>query len=284
MLLRNSVNGLGDLSNLVSLAAVNKTRASSLKTGLEGLNGLQSAELGEGRSLLDVLAGDLTGGGLLEGIDDVLAGSANLVGSTGKSNGEETSVGVRDVLGGDVELGEALSGLGKERETGGVFNGGLAAEKSSKNGGLGLVASGTESAGSRESNSDSVAGLGWDSLLTTEVLGSHGRLDLVLASGTTGGETGEELAYPLGDVGRVGTSGNEGDIRLGVSVLGELSQGVAGEVLLEGSGLAGGDGGTQTAVEGNAVGSINRNGFGVRVDGLLLVLEELADKLAQFVV
>lgn len=263
---------------------MDQTGASGLKTSVEGLQRLQSTELGQSNGLLDVLAGDLTGGGLLQDVNDVLGGGANLVGLAGESDSEETGVRVGVVLGRDVDLGESLGSLGQKGETRSPLDGGLAAQQSSQNGSLGLEAGGAESAGTGEGDHDSVTGLGGDALLTTEVLASRGGLDAVLAGGSTGGEVLEELTNPLVNIGRVGASGDESDVGLGVGILGELSESIAGEVLLVGGALGGGLGGTQTAVEGNTVGGIDGNALGVGVDGLLLKLEEIADDLAQFVV
>lgn len=160
---------------------MNQTGAGSLKTSVKSLERLQSTELGQGNGLLDVLAGDLAGGGLLQSVDDVLAGSANLLGLAGKGDSEEASVGVGVVLGGDVELGEVLGGLGQKGEARSPLDGGLAAQQGSQDGSLGLEASGTKGAGSGEGNHNSVAGLGGNALLTTEILGGNGGLDLVLA-------------------------------------------------------------------------------------------------------
>lgn len=263
---------------------MNQTGAGSLKTSVKSLERLQSTELGQGNGLLDVLAGDLAGGGLLQSVDDVLAGSANLLGLAGKGDSEEASVGVGVVLGGDVELGEVLGGLGQKGEARSPLDGGLAAQQGSQDGSLGLEASGTKGAGSGEGNHNSVAGLGGNALLTTEILGGNGGLDLVLAGGGTGGEILEELANPLGDIGRVGASSDESDVGLGVGILGELSQSITGDVLLIRGALGRSLGGAQAAVEGNAVSGIDGNVLGVGEDGLLLVLEQIADNLLQFVV
>lgn len=284
LLLRDLLESLGDLGDLVGLVAVDKTGSGSLETGLEGLDGLQSAELGEGNGLLDVLGGDLTSGNLLEGVDDVLAGGTNLVGLAGQGDGEQTSIGVGVVLGRDTDLVEALGGLRQKREAGGPLDGRLAAQKSSQNGSLGLVARGAEGAGAGEGDHNSVADLGGNVLLAAEVLGSHGRQDIVLAGGIASGGVLEELTNPLGELSGVGTASDKSNVGLGVGTLGELGQSIAGDVLLEGRSLGGGDGGTQTAVESNAVGSINSNGLRVGVDSLLLVLKEGADNLVQLVV
>jgi len=74
--------------------------------------------------------------------------------------------------------------------------------------------------------------LGGDTLLTTEVLGSRGGLNRVLAGGGSGGEILEELAHPLGHIGGVGASSDDTDVGLGVGVLGELGEGIARQVLL----------------------------------------------------
>ena len=284
LLLGDLLESLSNLVDLVGLVAVDKAGAGSLKTGLEGLDRLQSAELGEGNGLLDVLGSDLTGGGLLEGVDDVLAGGTDLVGLAGQGDGEKTGIGVGVVLGGNAKLAEALGGLGQKGEAGGPLDSGLAAQKSSENGSLGLVACGAESAGSGESDHNSVADLGGNALLTTVVLGGDGRQNVVFAGGVDGGGVLEELANPLGDLSGVRAGGDQSDVGLGVGTLSELGQGIAGDVLLVGGRLGGGDGGAQTAVESDTVGSIDSNGLRVGVDGLLLVLEELADNLVQLVV
>lgn len=284
LLLRDLLNGLGDLANLVGLGTVDQARAGSLEAGLESLDGLQSAELGQSSGLLDVLAGDLTGGGLLERIDDVLAGGTNLLSLAGQGDGEQTGIGVGQVLGGHVELVEALGGLGQERETGSPLDGGLAAEQGSEDGSLGLVASGAKGAGAGEGNHNGVADLGGDALLTTEVLAGGGGLDLVLAVGGAGGEVLEELARPLADIGGVGAGSNKSNVGLGVGILGVLSKSIGREVLLIGRRRGGGNGGAQATVESDTVGGIKSNVLGVGESGLLVVLEEVADNLVQFVV
>lgn len=203
---------MGNLANLVGLAAVDQAGAGGLETSVEGLQGLQGTELGQGNGLLDVLAGDLAGGGLLENVNDVLAGGSNLVSLAGEGDSEETGVRVGEVLGRDVDLVEALGGLGQKGEARSPLDGGLAAEQSSQDGSLGLEASSAESAGTGEGDHDGVAGLGGNALLTAVVLASLGGLDLVLAGGGTGGEILEELANPLGDIGRVGASGDKSDV------------------------------------------------------------------------
>lgn len=284
LLLGDILESLSNLVDLVGLVAVDEAGPGSLKTGLEGLDGLQSAELGEGNGFLDVLGGDLTGGGLLEGVDDVLAGGTDLVGLAGQGDGEKTGIGVGVVLGGNAELAESLGGLGQKGEAGGPLDSGLAAQKGSENGSLGLVACGAESAGTGEGDHNRVADLGGNALLTTVVLGGDGRQNVVFAGGVDGGGVLEELANPLGDLSGVGATGDKSDVGLGVGTLSELGQGIAGDVLLVGGRLGGGDGGAQTAVESNTVGGIDGNGLRVGVDGLLLVLKELADNLVQFVV
>lgn len=263
---------------------MDQARAGGLEAGLESLDGLQGAELGQSSGLLDVLAGDLAGGGLLEGIHDVLAGGTNLLGLAGEGDGEQTSVGVGKVLGRHLELVEALGGLGQERETGSPLDGRLAAQEGSKDGSLGLVAGGAEGAGTGEGDHDGVANLGGDALLTTEVLAGRGGLHLVLAGGGAGGEVLEELAHPLVDIGGVGAGGNESNVGLGVGILGELSQGIGREILLVGRVGGGGDGRAQATVESDTVSGIKSDVLGVGESGLLVVLEEVADNLLQLVV
>ena len=284
LLLGDLLESLSNLVDLVGLVAVDETGAGSLKTGLEGLDGLQSAELGESNSLLDVLGGDLTGGGLLEGIDNVLAGGADLVGLAGQGDSEKTGIGVGEVLGRDAEMVEALGGLRQKGEAGGPLDSGLTAQKSSENGSLGLVACGAESAGTGEGDHNSIADLGGNALLTTVVLGGDGGQNAVFAGGVAGRGALEELSNPLRDLSGVGAAGDESNVGFGVGALSELGEGIAGDVLLVRRGLGGGNRGAQTAVESNTVGGIDSNGLRVGVDGLLLVLDEFADNLVQFVV
>lgn len=257
LLLRDLLKSLGNLADLVGLATVDQAGAGGLEAGLESLDGLESTELGQSGGLLDVLTSNLASGGLLEGVDDAFTGSANLVGLAGQSDSEKTGVRVSEVLGGNVELGEAVGGLRQERETGGPFDGGFAAQQGGQDGSLGLEASSAECAGTGERNHNGVAGLGRDTLLTTEVLGRLGGLYLELAGGTAGREVLEELAHPLGDVGGAGTSGNESNVRLGIGILGELGQGIGRQVFLVWGAQGRGDGGAQAAVESDAVSGIN---------------------------
>lgn len=112
LLLGHLVNGLGDLTRIVRLAAVDKGRAGGFQTGSDVLEGFEGAELGERRGLLDVFGGHLTGSHLSEHVGNVLAALCNLISPSGESNGQETSVRVGVVLRRDVELREALRGLG----------------------------------------------------------------------------------------------------------------------------------------------------------------------------
>lgn len=284
MLLANAVEALGDLTDLVRLGAVDQGRARGLQTGLEGLDRLEGTELGQSNCLLDLIAGNLTSSGLLEGVDDVLAGGGNLTGVSGKRNGEETGVRVGVVLGRGTDLREALGGLGQERGARGPLDGRLTTKERGEDGSLGLVASGAECAGTREGDHEGVSGLAGDALLTTVVFRSNLVLDLVLAgAAASAGELLEELTGPLGELGRVGTATDKSNVGLGVGVLGELREGLHVEVFLKGDGGVRGDVLTQTAVESKTVGGIDSQALSVGGKGCLLVLEEGKDVLIQFV-
>jgi hypothetical protein len=56
-------------------------------------------------------------------------------------------------------------------------------------------------------------------------------LELVLA-GAGAGDGLEEVTGPLGELCRVDTAANKGDVGLGIGVFGELGQSFSGEVLL----------------------------------------------------
>lgn len=283
LLLANAVEALGDLTDLVRLGTVDQGRARGLQTSLEGLDRLEGTELGQGSCLLDLIAGDLTSSGLLESVDDVLAGSSNLAGVSGKRNGEETGVRVGVVLGRGTDLREALGGLGQERGARGPLDGGLTTQEGGEDGSLGLVASGAECAGTREGDHESVAGLAGDALLTTVVFRSNLVLNLVLAGAASAGELLEELTGPLGELSRVGAATDKSNVGLGVGVLGELGEGLHVEVFLKWDGGVRGDVLTETTVESNTVGGIDSQALSVGGKGCLLVLEEGKDVLIQFV-
>lgn len=282
LLLSNVVNALGDLVDLVGLAAVYQGGARGLKPGLEGLHRLESTELGQSSGLLDLLVGNLTSSNLLDSISDVLAGSGDLAGISGKRNSEETGVRVGVALGRDTELSEALGGLGQEREARGPLDGRLATKEGSEDSNLGLVARGPECAGAGEANHDSVFGLVGDALLTTVVLRGTLVLDLVLAGGASGRKPLEELTNPPRKLRGVGAAADESNVGLGVGILGELGESLDGEVFLKRDGGVRGDVVTETAVESQAVGGIDTKVLGVSRDSLLSELEEVGNELVQF--
>lgn len=283
LLLSDLVNGLGDLTQLVGLVAVDQTGSSDLQTGLEVLAGLEGAELGQSGGLLDVLAGNLASGDLLEGVYNVLAGGSDLVGLAGDGDGEETGVGVGEVLGGDLDLGESGGGLAQQREARSPLDGGLTTQEGSQNGRLGLVAGGAKGTGAGESNDDGVAVLAGDALLTTEVLGGSAATGLELVGGDAGGQLAEELVHPLGQLGGVGAAGDNGDIGLRVGALGELSNTLCGQVLLVRGGGGGSDVLTETTVEGQAVDGVDGQSLGVLKQSLLLVFDEVDDELVELI-
>jgi len=259
--------------------AVDETGTGDLHTSLEVLASLESAELGEGNSLLDVLAGDISGGDLLHSFGNVLAGGRELFGLSGNSDGEETSVRVGVVLGRDLDLREALGGLREEREARGPFDSRLTTKEGSQNGSLGLVARRTERAGTGEGDDNRVAGLARNALLTAIVLRRHALPRPKLAEAGTGRKTGEELTNPLGQLSRLRTAGNEGNVRLGICSPGELRNGFSGQVFLEWCSRGGGEALSETAVECQAVCRIKSQGLRVRQEGLLLELDDVQDDL-----
>lgn len=281
--LSDAVEALGNLTNLVRLAAVDQGSTGGLKAGLEGLSGLESTELGQRNGLLDLVTSNLPGSRLLENVNHVLAGSSNLVGLSRDCNGEETGVGVGVVFGCDTDLREALGGLGEERETRSPLDGRLAAEEGRKNGSFRLVARSAKGARAREGNHNGVSRLGRDTLFATIVLGGSVGPHFELARAASAGDLCEELTNPPGHLCGGRAASNDGDVRFSVGVLGKLGDGIGREVLFERATGGGSNVLTQTAVEGKSVGSVNGDVLSIGGKGLLSVLDEVEDELVQLV-
>lgn len=123
---------------MVGLVALDESGTGKLNTSIDVLAELKLLELGGGLGLGEVLLGN-TLGDLLEGVDDLLSGTLDVLGGALDGDRKETSVRVDGALGLDVCALELVRGLGKERETRRPLDGGLATEKSGKDGNLGLV-------------------------------------------------------------------------------------------------------------------------------------------------
>lgn len=114
-----------------------------------------------------------------------------------------------------------------------------------------------------------------NALLTTEVLrlgggdlGSGGRRNVV-----------EELTNPLGELTRLNTVGDNGEVGGGVGGVGEVGNGIGVEVLAHGSGGRRRSGDTKTAVEGKAVGRVDGHLENVTEESLLGELDVGVDLL-----
>ena len=269
---------------MVRLGVVNQSRAGSLQTGFERLDGLQSTELGVGSGLLDFFRGDFTSSDLLEHVDHGLAGRSHLADVTGQGDGQQPGVGVGVVGGRDLQLLDVLGGLREQREARGPFDGGLAAQQRRQHRHGRLVACGAEGTGAREGQHEGVAGLAGDPLLASVVFRRAVVLHLVRAGAAArAGQALEELADALRQVRRRRARADQCDVGLGVRVLGEFRHGLRVQVLVRRRGANGRDACAQSAVEGQSVGRVDSNGLGVRREEVLLQLEEVDDVLVQFV-
>jgi hypothetical protein len=95
----------------------------------------------------------------------------------------------------------------------------------------------------------------------------------------SGGDVVEELADPLGELAVVSAVGDNGEVVLGVGVLGEVLDGLGVEVLGVGRGRGRGSRGTEAAVESEAVGGVDGNGSGARGETLVGEVDEGEDLL-----
>lgn len=285
LLFSDLLDALANLSDLEGSGAVDEGRSSQLHAGGEVLTRLQSAESGKGSGLLDLLRGDLTGSNLLDGLDDLLGSLTDrFAGLACNGDVEETSVGVGDVLGRDVDTWDTLSGLGEDRGARRPLDAGLATEEGSEDRELRLVASGAKSAGSGEANHDAVARDVADTLLTAIVLSLLGRNGGERTRGMGGGDVLEEFTNPLGDIrAGVGAAGNDGNGRFGIGSLGELSNGLSIDVLADGDRGGGGQWVSKATVESNVVHGFPSLGGVVGSNGVLAELDVFEDQFLQFV-
>lgn len=265
-LIRYTVDGLGDLVDLVSLGVVDKAVARELETSADILTVLKLLELGTSLSLSDLLAADLTSGDALDGLNGGLGGLSDGMGGAGDGGVQKTSIGVDGAGGLDLGGGGSL-GLAEDSETGGPLDGRLATKESAKDSNLWLVELASEGAGAGEGNDEGVATVVGKALLTTVVLGLLGTLAELLERG--GRDVVEELANPLGELAVVSTVGDNGEVGLGVCALGEVGDGLGVEVLGVG-GLRGGGGRVaEAAVEGEAVGRVDGHVDGAAGEALV---------------
>ena len=285
LLLGDLLDALANLSNLEGCSVVDEGRASELHAGGQVLAGLESTEAGEGSSLLDLLCGDLAGSNLLDSLDNLLGGlTDSLARLAGNGDVEETSVGVGDVLGRDLDARDGLSGLGEDRGAGSPLDAGLTTKEGSEDSELGLVARGAEGARAREANHDGVARDVADTLLTSKVLGLLGSNGGEGTGGTGGRDVAEELANPLGDIcAGVGAAGDDGNGGLGISSLGEFSDSLSIDVVADRDGRGRSQRVSEATVESNAVHGFPSLGGGVRRKKFLIVLDMSEDEFLQFV-
>ncbi len=221
------MKSLSNLGKLEWLATLDKPGTSGNETGLNVGNLLKGTVLGASNSLGEVLLGDVALRDGLDDLDGLSGGRADGLSWAREVDGEETSVGVCGVDGRDVGAWCGSGGLGEKGETWGPLDGGLSAQKSSKDSDLWLVAgSSSERAGAWERNNVGVVGAGVsNTLLSSEVLGGWaGEL-------AAGPDIAEELTHPFGDLSLASTVGDNGDVGLGVGRLGELSDAVLVKIL-----------------------------------------------------
>lgn len=268
------------LSNLEWLQAVKQRRSSLLNTRLQSLRGLESTELGKRDGLLNVLRRNLSGGDLLQGITDALGSSGNRLGLASHLDGEEAGIRVGVVLGRNLRARVGLGSLRQQREAGAPFDRGLAANKSSQDGDLGLVARSAVLRRAREGNHQAIASLVGDALLTAKVLGGSALLQLELADGSGAGVLAEELAHPLAQLSRVGAARDKSNVVFGVRRLGVVSNALGIQVAIERGGCDVVDRVAEPAVEGCRMGRVHGQRGRVRRISLLSQAQGLADNFA----
>lgn len=247
-------------------------------TSASQLVGGQEVELGLSNGLGQNLLGGARLSNALQGLDSLLGALAHRSCGASDLDGQETSVGVGEVLGQD---GGALGGsrcLGEEAEAGSPLDAGLTAEQSGEDGNIGLVG---VQVGAGESDDQGVAAGQGGPLLTTVVLGCLG-VQLETA-GRRGRDVPEEGLDPLGQAGLSGSVGNDGDVLLGVDGLGKGSDGVLGQVGAKRRRAGRVDGGTETLVEGNGVRGVEGLGQSVVFLLGLLQVQDPLDLLVELV-
>lgn len=119
------------------------------------------------------------------------------------------------------------------------------------------------------------------SLLTTKVLGGLSLEGLSAASGSRNAL--EELVDPLGQGLRTGAIGDNSNVRLRVDDVGKASNVLLVDVLVEGGGRRGIQGGTETRVEGHGVSAVQSKAGNIGVNSSLLVGQDSFNLLVEFV-
>lgn len=246
---------------------MNKSGANRDDGFLGGLGLVKGIEPGVGNGLGDFVLADGASGNALESLDGLLGSLRDGRGGAGEGDGQETGIGVSEALGRGGGTGGG-GNLGEEGEAGRPLDGGLAAEERSKHGRL--------RAGRREGDGDGVANLAVDALLTT-IIGGGSSLGALAG----GGNLVEELGSPLGDGTLGGAVGDEGNVGLGVDLLGEGGNRVLIKIAVGGSGRLGIHGGTEAVVEGNGVSGVQRDGGRVGSDLELLEVDRESDLLVE---
>lgn len=277
LLLSNRLQSLGNLLKLEWLATLDETSTSGDKSSTELLNLLERAVLGTGNSLGDVLLGNGAFRDRLDDLDGLSSGAANSLSWAREADGKETGVGVGGVDGRNAGAWGGCGGLCEEGESWGPLDGGLAAQKSSEDSHLWLVGgASSEGCGAWEGNNVGVGGAGvGNALLTAVVLGCWARkLNLWSSLDIT-----EEFANPLGELSLSSSVGDNSDVGLGVSRLGELGDALLIQVLGEWGCGSWAQWCTETAVECDVVDRVGGDLGGVgcgsgllEVDGVLNLL------------
>lgn len=262
---------LKSLRDLEDLATVDQAITRRNDSSASQLVGGQKVELGLGDGLGQDLGGDTRLSNALDSLDSLLSALAHCRGGTGDLDGQETGIGVGEVLSLDGSTLGGSGSLGEEAEAGRPLDAGLTAEQGGEDGSLGLVGM---QVGAGECDDQGVGAGKRRALLTTVVLGSLG-VQLETA-GRRGWDVLEEGLNPLGQVGLGGTVGNDRDVGLGVDGLGEGSDGVLGQVRAKRCGAGRVEGGAETLVEGDSMRGVEGLGQGVVS---LLGLLEVQDRL-----
>lgn len=223
-----------------------------------------------------MLAGDLAGSNLLDGVNGSLGSLSNGLGRAGDGGVQKTSVGVDGTGGLDLGGGSGL-GLAEDGEAGGPLDGGLATEQGAEDSNLGLVELAGEGAGAGEGNDEGVAAVVSEALLTAVVLGLLAALAELLEG--RGRDVVEELANPLGELAVVGAVGDNGEVGLCVCALGKVLDGLGVEVLGVGGGRGRGGRVAEAAVEGEAVGRVDGHLDGAADEALVGEVDQGEDLL-----
>ena len=272
------LDSLHQAGRLVRLARVDNAGADEVESRLPQLGLIEGVELGVGNSLGNVLLGYLAVGNALQGLDSSLSTLTDRSGSTRQLNSEETSIGVRDIRGGEREAGDVRRGLGEEAVSGRPLDGRLTTQQGGQHGNLGL---GRSVAGAGEGDDHGVSTGVACPLLTAVVLGSL-RTELLAGLGR-GRYILEELANPLGQVLGSSAISHESQVGLHVDSVREAGNVLLVHVLAIRRGRRGVDRGAEAIVEGDGVGVVESDSRDIVVEAVLLESQNALNVLMEFV-